>query len=393
MLFAGERGCICRETCVKYRQVKLSVRGTGANHLPERVKKGHRMKTIRIGIIGCGRISRGQHVKRFMKVDAKSKSEIVAVYDIKPAHAKQCLAENNTTAKICKSLDELLAEPIDAVVIATPNDTHCELALKAIAAGKHVFVEKPMAGSVADAEKMIRAAEAKGVVLLVDQSFRYMALYQAVKKELDKGAIGNIIHAHCIRTGGSTPNITWSPGADWYVQKKHSGGVIFDHAVHMADVLQWLVGPIKTVQSTARTRGMQAVIHSMSLFDFANGATGVLEHAWNFPAGTTKLEFYGDKGMVLFPEVMRAEFYRYGETKPYKVLSGKPDASINTSKQTDAPITIKPVATAQETFLKAVAAKKLGMWDEGRQAVAACEAILKAAEEGKRVRVRYHREK
>ncbi len=351
------------------------------------------MKTIRIGIIGCGKISCVQHVERFMKKDAAGKSEIVAVYDIKTARAKQCLEANQTSAKICKSLEELLAEPIDAVVIATPNDTHCPIALQAIAAGKHVFVEKPMASSVAEAEKMIRAAEAKGVVLLVDQSFRYMALYQAVKKELDKGAIGNIIHAHCIRTGGSTPNLTWSPGANWYVQKKHAGGVIFDHAVHMADVLQWLVGPIKTVQSTSRTHGMQAIIHSMSLFDFANGATGVLEHAWNFPTGITKIEIYGDKGMILFPEVMRAEFYRKGEDKPYKILSGRVDTTINTSKQTETATVVKPVPTAQETFLKAVAAKKSGMWNEGRQAIAVCEAILKATEGKKPVPVKYHKEK
>lgn len=350
------------------------------------------MKTIRIGIIGCGRISR-QHVPRFKRIDAGSKSDIVALYDIKPAKARQCLKDHGISAKVCGSLDELLAEPIDAVVIGTPNDTHCPLALKAIAAGKHVFVEKPMAGSVADAERMIRAAEAKGVVLLVDQSFRYMALYQAVKKELDKGVIGKIIHVHCIRTGRSTPNVGWSPGANWYVQKKHSGGVVFDHAVHMADVLQWFAGPIRTVQSTARTRGMQAIIHSMSLFDFANGATGVLEHAWNFPTGVTRLEIYGDKGMILFPEVMRAEFYRSGGDRPYKILSGKPDDSINTSAQSEAPVVVKPVPTAQETFLKAVAAKKSGMWDEGRQALAACTAILEAAESGKRVRVKYHKGK
>lgn len=353
-----------------------------------RKRKGLRMKTIRIGIVGCGKMSTVQHIGRFMKKDAKSRSEIVAVYDLKPAHAKQSLEANKTTAKICRSLEELLAEPIDAVVIATPNDTHCPLTLKAIAAGKHVFVEKPMAGSVADAEKMIRAAEAKGVVLLVDQSFRYMALYQAVKKELDKGAIGPIIHAHCFRTDLLTPNLAWSPGANWFVQKKHSGGVVFDHAVHMADVLQWLVGPIKRVQSTARTRGQQAIIHSMSLFDFANGATGVLEHAWNFPIAVTKLEIYGEKGMIVFPEMQRAEFYRKGEAKPYKVLSGRP--VVDGAEGIKA---VKPVPTAQETFLKAVAAKKAGMWDEGRQALAACEAILKAAESGKPVAVKYRKEK
>lgn len=336
------------------------------------------MKTIRIGILGCGKISTRQHVERFMKKDAKSKSEIVAVFDPKPGQAKKCLEENKTTAKICKSVEELLAEPIDAVVVATPNDTHCELTLKAIAAGKHVFVEKPMAGSIADAEKMIKAAEAAGVVLLVDQSFRYMNDYQAIKKELDKGVIGEIIHARCMRVATQPPNFNWSPGATWYVQKKRSGGVIFDHAVHMADVLQWLVGPIKQVYTTARNQGFQAIVHCMTTIDFVNGATGTLEHGWNFPESRIELAIYGTKGKIAFPNMRTAEFYKTGEDKPYKTIT---------------PDTAKAALNAQETFLKAIAGKKSGMWDIGRMALAPCEAMLQSAATNKPVKVKYHKEK
>lgn len=337
------------------------------------------MKTIRIGVLGCGRISTGQHIGRFMKVDEKSKSEIVAVYDPKPGRAKKCLEENKTTAKICKSVEELLAEPIDAVVIATPNDTHCPLTLKAIAAGKHVFVEKPMAGNIKDAEKMIKAAEAAGVVLMVDQSFRYMNEYQEVKKQIDKGVIGEITHVHCIRVGVQPPNVTWSPGANWYVQSAHDGGVIFDHAVHMADVMQWLAGPIKQLYTTSRKLGYQAIVHCMTAMDFANGATGVLELGWRFPEGRCALEIYGTEGMILFQKSIRcAEFYKKGEKEPFLTL--------DTEKA-------KPCLNAQESFLKAIASKsKGGYWNIGREALAPCEAMLQSAKTGKVVKVKYHKE-
>lgn len=336
------------------------------------------MKTIRIGVLGCGKISTCQHIGRFMKVDEKSKSEIVAVYDPKPGRAKKCLEENKTTAKICKSVEELLAEPIDAVVIATPNDTHCPLTLQAIAAGKHVFVEKPMAGSIADAEKMIKAAEEKGVVLLVDQSFRYMKLYNEIKRQLTKGVIGDIVHVRCMRVATQPPSFNWSPGATWYVQKKHDGGVIFDHAVHMADVLQWMVGPIKRVYTTSRNQGFQAIVHCMTTMDFVNGATGTLEHGWNFPVGRIELALYGTKGYILFPTMQKADFYKKGEDKPFLELT--PDNTPD-------------FLTAQETFLKAInSKKKAGYWSIGREALAPCEAMLKSAATGKYQTVKYHKE-
>ena len=336
------------------------------------------MKTIRIGVLGCGKISTCQHIGRFMKKDAKSKSEIVAVYDPKPGRAKKCLEENKTTAKICKSVEELLAEPIDAVVIATPNDTHCPLTLQAIAAGKHVFVEKPMAGNIKDAEKMIKAAEAAGVVLLVDQSFRYMNDYQEIKKQIDKGVIGEITHIRCMRVGTQPPNVCWSPGANWYVQSKHDGGVIFDHAVHMADVMQWLVGPIKQLNTTGRKQGEQAIVHCMTTMDFASGATGVLELGWKFPVGRIEFGIFGTKGMILFPTMRHADFYKTGEDKPFKTITTE---------------NVKLVPTAQETFLKAIAGKdKSGFWSIGREALAPCEAMLQSASSGKPVKVKYHKE-
>ena len=204
------------------------------------------MKTIRIGVLGCGKISTCQHIGRFMKKDAKSKSEIVAVYDPKPGRAKKCLEENKTTAKICKSVEELLAEPIDAVVIATPNDTHCPLTLQAIAAGKHVFVEKPMAMNPAECKKMIAAAKKNKVKLSVGFQQRYNDKTTALIRARDEGRFGNIMFVKCqaLRRRG-VPN--WGVFGQKELQ---GGGPMIDIGVHILECAHAFMGSPKPVAAS-----------------------------------------------------------------------------------------------------------------------------------------------
>ncbi len=320
------------------------------------------MKKVRFGIIGCGKIAECHHIPNLLELGKAA--EVVALFDIKRAKAVAIAEKHQLSAKVCKTLDELLAEDLDAVIIATPNSTHCPLTLSAIAAGKHVLVEKPMAAHVADADRMIRAAEAKGVVLQVNQSFRYMPLYQEAKKVLDSGVIGDLLHAHCMRISSEVPSVSWSPGATWYVQDKFNGGVIFDHAVHMADVLQWFCGPIKKAQASTRKLGYGAAVHAISLFDFANGATGVLELGWAFPSSGMSLEIYGSKGSLKFPNAWT--------TFVVETTDGKKPKTVEVEK-------LKKVPNSHASFLRSIASGDTRAWEGGRMAVAICEAIADAA--------------
>ena len=100
------------------------------------------------------------------------------MFDKQKGKAEALAAKFNLKSKICKTLDELLASDIDAVMIATPNLYHCEQTLAALNAGKHVLVEKPMASSLEEADEMIDFAAKKGLVLQVNQSLRLLRALQ-----------------------------------------------------------------------------------------------------------------------------------------------------------------------------------------------------------------------
>ncbi|MCK5845312.1 MAG: Gfo/Idh/MocA family oxidoreductase, partial [Victivallales bacterium] len=223
-----------------------------------------------------------------------------ALFDLSKPAAAALRKEFAPGALICDSVEDLLASEVDAVVISTPNHTHCELTLQALRAGKHVLVERPRASSLAEAGRMIAAAKRRGVVLQVNQTLRFTSAYIAIKDAMEKGKIGEPLHIRCIRAAASTPNKGWSPGADWFMSKESRGGIIMDIGVHMADALRWYFGTVSKLRSINQTKSKDYNVpdNSTTLFEFANGATGILELSWTTPTGAALLEVYGTKGCI-----------------------------------------------------------------------------------------------
>ncbi|NOY75131.1 MAG: Gfo/Idh/MocA family oxidoreductase [Kiritimatiellaeota bacterium] len=269
------------------------------------------MAKLRVGLIGCGKIARVAHAPGLSEM---KKVAITALFDMSKKAVDTIAKEFATDALICDSVEELLSSDVDSVVISTPNHTHCELALQALRAGKHVLVEKPMAASLSEAGRMIAAAKRRGLTLQVNQTLRFTPPYVAIKHAIEKGKIGTPLHIRCIRASGSTPNKGWSPGADWFMSKEARGGIIMDIGVHMADVMRWYFGDIAKLRSINQTKSGNYDVpdNSTTLFDFKNGATGVLELSWTTPAGGGLLEVYGTKGTIRMgfgsdgPEVSKA---------------------------------------------------------------------------------------
>lgn len=116
------------------------------------------MGKLKIGIIGCGAIAREKHVDALLQFP--DRCEIVALADAQPAAANSLQRERLPGAAVYEGYEALLEDPaVDAVHICTPNHSHCEIAVKALEAGKHVMCEKPMAETYADACRMIKTAE------------------------------------------------------------------------------------------------------------------------------------------------------------------------------------------------------------------------------------------
>ena len=181
---------------------------------------------VRVGIVGCGKIAEANHIPGYVGVGG---CRITALCDNRGDRMDAVqgkFPELKDTACFEKDVDLFASGLVDAVSICTPNDCHHPQTLGACAAGIHVLCEKPMAGTLEQTTEMIEAARQAGVILQINQSMRYNAQYQAVVNLVKDGAIGEPFHVRCMRAGNVTPNVGWSPGADWFVQKAHEGGLL-----------------------------------------------------------------------------------------------------------------------------------------------------------------------
>lgn len=328
------------------------------------------MPPLRFGLIGCGKIAQCHHAPALQAMPRKA--AISALYDTRTTNAKALAKALGREVQVAPSLDALLGADLDAVVISTPNHTHCPLTLAALKAGAHVLVEKPMAGSMAEANRMIARAAKQRKVLAVNQTLRFTPAFVTVKKLIDRGRIGEVIHVRCLRAGGASPDKGWSPGAKWFVQKKARGGLIMDIAVHMADLMQLYAGPAKRVYATTqiRVRGHEVPDHVVAQFEYRSGATGSLELSWCIPVGGGYFEVYGSKGTL-----------RMG-------FSG---GAVELAKAGGAFKPVKPMRTknAHTCFVDAIRGKAETPVDGevGRAALALCLAIEKSGQTGRAVKL------
>ena len=326
------------------------------------------MKKVRFGIIGCGRIAECNHVPGLLK--NTQDAEIVAMYDIKPEKAKALAKQFGLKVKFYKSEEAILAAPdVDAVIIATPNSCHYPQTLHALAAGKHVLVEKPMSYTPEQADEMIDLSLKQGLVLQINQSFRFLQLYNGLAKLIADGLIGDVINARCQRTGTRTPDKGWSIGAVWFIDPKFEGSLVGDIAVHMADLLQWLIGPVKRVMAITRMRENKVEDNVLALLDFANGATGSLVHSWTYPTSYDNLEIYGTKGTLR----MISGGYEF-------IPAGASHASTVYSAES-----FPAQPNSQACFIRSIRTGDRTAWTAGRQAIALVAAIRDSNASGQAV--------
>lgn len=174
-------------------------------------------------IVGYGGMG-GWHARHFEKSDCVN---LLGIYDIKPSRGE--LAESQGIHSYA-SLEEVLAdERVDFITIATPNDCHKDIAIKALAAGKHVISEKPVTLNSAELEEIIAASKQYGKLFTTHQNRRWDTEYLMMKEAYHNGDLGKVFTVES-RVQGSRG----IPG-DWRGQEKHGGGMILDWGVHLID--------------------------------------------------------------------------------------------------------------------------------------------------------------
>lgn len=210
---------------------------------------------IRVGLIGCGGISKS-HRKAYAELYKQGRAKLVCAFDIEPKDFTKSAAINiNSGNEIIDEdfvfytdLEKMLAnEQIDMVDICLPTYLHCSYAVDMLQRGYHVMCEKPMALNYADCEKMVSAAKTSGKQLMIGQCVRFYPCYQFIKAAIGDGRFGKVIGASFARL--STPP-TWG-WKNWFMNPELSGGCITDLHIHDVDLVRFLFGEPEAVSCRA----------------------------------------------------------------------------------------------------------------------------------------------
>lgn len=246
---------------------------------------------MRFGLIGLGGI--GQ--VRKAAIEQAPECSLTAAFDIN----KDMAAQLGNDARFFDSADELLASDVcDAVVISTPTNFHAEQSIAAMEAGKHVIVEKPMASSLEECQRMLDVSRKTGKVLTVGFNHRYFAAIKEMREAIQSQAIGKLsyIRAYTGHTGLSEFKSPWM-----YDKDIMGGGTLMDNGIHVLDLTQHLMGGVKSVTGLALTdiwKLDRSEDNGFALMRGNDNVVATFHSSWTEWKGYRfYIEAYGDKGM------------------------------------------------------------------------------------------------
>lgn len=284
----------------------------------------------RLGFVGTGWIGR----LRMEALMQDNNAQFCTVHDPsdEAARAAAKLAEGIT---VSRTYEELLDSDIDGVVIATPSALHADHCLKALASGKAVFCQKPLARTREETAKVVAAAKDADRLLSVDFSYRYLAGLDRLRNMISSGELGEIFAADLVFHNAYGPDKAW-----FYDVKSAGGGCVMDLGIHMVDLVMWLLQDdhIKNVSSTLCHNGKKMqppyeVVEDYAVAEFDVGSTRTrLCCSWNLNAGqdaVIEVRLYGTQGGAAISNVGGSffdfEVHHFQGTDRHR-LAGYPDA-------------------------------------------------------------------
>ncbi|NLA77138.1 MAG: Gfo/Idh/MocA family oxidoreductase [Clostridiales bacterium] len=270
-------------------------------------------ETLKSAIAGCGNI----HSCHAEGIEKCENASLYAVCDIIKERADA--SAKRFGCKAFYSFDELIADGgFDVLHICTPHYLHAQMALEAMAHGKHVLTEKPIAISIEDAEGMIAASKKHGVSLAVNFQNRYNESSRYIKKLLSSGALGKV--------KGARAFVVWDRDESYYNSAEwrgtwsmEGGGVLINQALHTVDLMQWLIGEsVAGVKGSISTKRLSEFIEvedtADALITFESGTRLVIYATLAYAANSPILmEFVCENGMITVGSDIRVS------------INGKPD--------------------------------------------------------------------
>ena len=246
---------------------------------------------IGVAIVGCGYWGPNLIRNFFDTPDCR----VIAACDMSEARLEP-IQRRHPSLRPTTSFDDVLSDPtVDVVAIATPVHTHFALAKKALEAGKHVLVEKPMTTSPADAQELVDLAERKGLILMVDHTFVYTGAVRRIKQLIDNGELGNMYYYDSVRVNLGLI--------------QHDVSVIWDLAAHDLAIMDHLIEQrptaISAVSATHFPGGMADVAYLT--VQFKNDLIAHFHVNWLSPVKVRQVLIGGDRRMVLYDDIESTE--------------------------------------------------------------------------------------
>ncbi len=258
--------------------------------------------TVRIGIVGS-RFIANVHAQAIRQTPGV---ELVAAASPTPEHVWEFHRRWDVAHVFQDYRDMLSSGFIDAITVACPNDLHAEVTIAAAKAGLHVLVDKPLAVTLDECDRMIEACKAAGVVLMYGENLCFAPKYARAKELADEGALGNIYYVRQLECH-------YGPYSDWFWDvERAGGGVLMDMGCHSIAFCRWVFGnaPVESVYADVgnfvhreRTTGDD---HATVVIRFGpgercpNGGLAIAENSWARTGGLDdRAEIYGSKGLTV----------------------------------------------------------------------------------------------
>lgn len=280
------------------------------------------MSKLKFGIIGCGRIS-AKHVDAI--INNKDEAELIAVYDIVKELAIDRKNQyeskiKNSNVKVYANYDEFLNDKnIDVVTIASISGYHANQAVDSLNRDKHVLIEKPMALSIEDADRIIRLGKEKNKKVCVSHQNRFIPAVQRLRQAVEEGRFGKLIHGSARTLWARDDN--YYRQASWRGTKELDGGTLINQCIHNIDLLQWMMGgEVERISSETDTfiRDIETEDFGAMLIRFKNKAIGVVEGSvCVYPRNLEEtLSIFGEKGTVVIKNG-RIETWNFADERDY----------------------------------------------------------------------------
>jgi UDP-N-acetyl-2-amino-2-deoxyglucuronate dehydrogenase len=337
-------------------------------------------------IVGTGMIA-GYHARA---VAGTPGARLVGVVS-RSAERGAAFAAEHGVPVVTATVEEMVArDDVHAVAITTPSGGHLDPALTAIAAGKHVLIEKPLEITPERADRIVAAAEAAGVKVAAIFQGRFGESARTVKAAIDQGRFGRLVLASAY--------VKWNRTADYYLSPwkgtwaLDGGAALINQAIHGVDLLQWFAGLPTEVSGRITRRvhtGIEADDTTVATLLFPDGALGVIEAstaAW--PGWSRRIEICGEHGSVCL-EDDRIVRWDFADARPEDeaIRSASRDDALGSGAGTPGGISIAGHLRQVADLVEAVRDDRPPTIDghEGRRAVALVHAIYESARTGRTV--------